>query len=319
LLAVPVKGDDIHRALWDFPKQDIPEAKRLLEIDPRLVHSRDDYQHTPLHIAARFGPFEMVELLLQLKSDVNAIALNGFTPMHMVSDSKIAKRLIDAGANLDQEDGWGTTPLQYALLEDRKAVVDAILSSGYQLDLTSAVLLRKRDLAMQMVKKNPNLIKITKVGKSLGGAHTPLAIAAGQGDVELVKFFLDAGADIEGGTIMVNAGSMATALTNAVWADKAEVVELLIKHGARTDAGGGKFYPTVLDVARARASKKVVDLLENAPPPKAEAPSQSHDGDTDQSSQRSLWKIAALLLGTTIAVFFGVRFLSRFFVAKHSG
>src|SRR3984893_3853122 len=99
----------------------------------QAMTSQDESQNTPLHIAARFGPFEIVELLLQLKSDVNAIAYNGFTPMHLVQDGKVASLLIRSGAKLDLLDNWGKTPLQDAVETNRNEVVEAILVSGYKL------------------------------------------------------------------------------------------------------------------------------------------------------------------------------------------
>jgi ankyrin repeat protein len=181
----------------------------------------------------------------------------------LTSDGEIAKRLIAAGTNLDQFDNWGTTALQFAAMEDRNAVAEAILASGYQCDLKTAVMLKKRDLAMQMVKADRGLLKRIHGGSNLWGGNTPLAIAAGHGDLELVRFFLDAGADVNQGTMMPNAGmGNATALTNAVWGSHVEVVELLLERGATTNAVGGKFYNGILDYAQKNSPKEIVDLLE---------------------------------------------------------
>jgi hypothetical protein len=102
--------------------------------------------------------------------------------------------------------------------------------------------------------------------ESVGRGHTPLALAAGHGDLELVKVFLDAGADVNDGTVMPNAGDgKATALTNAVWGGHKEVVELLLRRGASTDVVGGKFYKIILDYARANSPPEIMSLLENPP------------------------------------------------------
>jgi ankyrin repeat protein len=262
-IADPPDGE-IHVALAPG-KQDIPKAKALLMADPKLVHAKGYLEQTPLHIVARYGPIEMVEHLLNLKADVNSVAYNGFTPMHLVEEGKIAALLIRSGAKLDQLDNWGKTPLQNAADYDRKEVIEAILASGYKLDLTTAVKLKKRDVAIRMVKEDPGLLKRIKPGGSLWGGDTPLAIAAGQGDVALVKLFLDSGADVNEGTTMPNAGfSSATALTNAVWAGHTEVVRLLMMRGAHTDVTGGKRYRTILEYARKHASPEIVSLLEKS-------------------------------------------------------
>jgi hypothetical protein len=144
-------------------------------------------------------------------------------------------------------------------------VVEAILESGYPCDLTSAVMLGKRELAIRLARENPAWLKRQHATMSLWGGDTPLALAAGRGDLELVKVFLDAGADVNDGTAMPNAGGNATALTNAVWGGHKEVVELLLHRGASTHAVGGKFYETILDYARANSSPEIVSLLQNLP------------------------------------------------------
>ena len=231
------------------------------------MSARDAHlQETPLHIVARFGPVEMVELLIRMKADLNATAYNGFTPLHLTEAKDIAALLIRAGADLDKRDNWGNTPLQAAAQRGLAPVVEAILESGYPCDLTSAVMLGKRELAIQLVKENPTALKRQHATANLWGGDTPLAVAAGRGDFELVKFFLDAGADVNDWTVMPNAGfGKATALTNAVWGGHKEVVELLLRRGASTEVVGGKFYRTILDYARANSRPEIVSLLENPP------------------------------------------------------
>jgi hypothetical protein len=235
-LAVPATAGEIHELLGPGSTRDIPRAQELLRSDPKLVSARDAHlQETPLHIVARFGPVEMVELLIRMKADVNATAYNGFTPLHLTKAKDIAALLIRAGADLDKLDSWGKTPLQAAAQRDLAPVAEAILASGYPCDLTSAVMLGKRELAIRLATENPAALKRRHATMNLWGGDTPLALAAGQGDLELVKVFLDAGADVNEGTVMPNAGDgKATALTNAVWGGHKEVVKLLLRRGAST-------------------------------------------------------------------------------------
>jgi ankyrin repeat protein len=265
-LTVPATAGEIHELLSPGNTRDISRAQELLGSDPKLASARDGHQETPLHIAARFGPVEMVELLIRMKADVNATAYNGFTPLHLTEAKDIAALLIRAAADLDKRDNWGKTPLQAAAQRALAPVVEAILESGYPCDLTSAVMLGKRELAIQLARENPSALKRRFATANLWGGDTPLAVAAGRGDIELVKVFLDAGADVNDGTVMPNAGfGKATALTNAVWGGHQEVVELLLRRGASTDVIGGKFYRTILDYARANSRPEIVSLLENPP------------------------------------------------------
>lgn len=254
---------EVHRALIDGMTD---KALALLKDDPKLIEARNSgSQETPLHVAVHRGRTEAVKWLLANKADVNAVAYNDFTPLHLAEDGEIAKALIKAGAKLDLKDAWGSTPLQMAAESEHKAVVDAILASGYKLDLRTAVVLKKRDVVKQMLKDDPKIAKQPTKGAGLWGCNTPLGTAAGQKDRELVELLLDAGADINEGTRMPNAGmGKATALTNAVWAGDKDIVELLLKRGAKTDVVGGKFYPTILDYARKHSDPAITELLENA-------------------------------------------------------
>jgi ankyrin repeat protein len=266
-LTMPATAGEIHELLGPGSTRDISRAQELLRSDPKLASARDGHlQETPLHIVARFGPVEMVELLIRMKADVNATAYNGFTPLHVTEAKDIAALLIRAGADLDKRDNWGKTPLQKAAQSGLTPVVEAILESGYPCDLTSAVILGKRELAIQLAREKPSALKRRHATANLWGGDTPLAVAAGRGDLELVKVFLDAGADVNDGTAMPNAGlGKATALTKAVWGGHKEVVELLLRRGASTDVVGGKFYRTILDYARANSRPEIVSLLENPP------------------------------------------------------
>jgi ankyrin repeat protein len=49
-----------------------------------------------------------------------------------------------------------------------------------------------------------------------------------------------------------------------VWAGDSKIVELLLSRGAKPNVTGGKFYPTVLDFARANSGPELVKLLESA-------------------------------------------------------
>ena len=132
------------------------------------------------------------------------------------------------------------------------------------IDLRTAVVLKKRDLVKKMLKDDPGLAKHPSDTSGLWGGATPLAVAAGQGDFEIVQLLLDAGADVNEGTFNPNAGGEATALTNAVRAGDAKIVKLLLSHGAKTEVVGGKFYPTILDYAHKHSSPEIVAILEAA-------------------------------------------------------
>jgi ankyrin repeat protein len=237
-----------------FADQTDEALLKLVKENPRLVHHMDSSDCTALHYAARYGRVETARWLIGQKADVNTVSYNRFTPMHMVSSAALAELLITAGAELDRTDAWGDTPLQRAAAENRPAVVDAILASGYKLDLRTAIMIKKRDAVKKMLKDDPKLARQPSKGSNLWGGTTPLGLAALQKDKELVELLLEAGADVNEGTFM----------TNAVWAGDKEIVKLLLDRGAKTDVTGGKFYPTILDYARKHSDREIVELLEKA-------------------------------------------------------
>jgi ankyrin repeat protein len=177
-LAMPANAGEIHELLDLGSTRDIFRAQELLRSDPKLVSARDAHdQETPLHIVVRFGPVEMVDLLIKMKADVNATAYNGFTPLHVTEAKDIAALLITAGADLDKQDNWGKTPLQKAAQRGLAPVVEAILESGYPCDLTSAVMLGKRELAIRLARAAA--LKRRRATANLWSGDTPLAVAAG--------------------------------------------------------------------------------------------------------------------------------------------
>ena len=235
-------------------------ALQLLEKNPALLEERDATNCTPLHYAAQFARINVVKWLIKHKANINAMAYDDFTPMHLTKDGEIARLLIHAGANLKLKDTWGRTPLQRAALLGHKDVVQEILDSDFPLDLTSALILGKRDEAKKTIRKHPEMVKVVEPDADLWGNTSPLGIAAGNGDTEIVELLLKAGASVNAATACPGMEPM-TPLCNAVWGGHFETAELLCDAGADCNATGGKFYPHLLDFATAHSDQKIINLL----------------------------------------------------------
>jgi len=245
--------------LWNACPQ---QALKMLKDDPSWINKGDpEYQCTPLHHAARFGYKEVVLWLISHGADVNAVAYSGFTPLHLTKRKEIAEILIKAGARLDQKDHWGKTALQNAAELDRQEVVDAILESGYKVNLCTALLLKQRNVALNLLIHDPATIVGGDGGSDLEENATPLGLAAAEGDLEFVKLLLEAGAPINDPTECIRYGGDATPLCNAVWAGKADVVEFLLKRGAATDVVGGRFVRSLTEYAEKYSSEQIRKLL----------------------------------------------------------
>src|ERR1035437_870753 len=257
ILLRALSAAEIHDALRHG---DIAKAMDLLTNNLSLVSSKDEYETTPLHWAAQSGQTDVVRWLLEHKADPNAVAYNNFTPLFLTTNGTIAKLLLEHGADPKKVDSWGKTPLQDAAELGHKEVADAILESGYPIDLASALWLGKRDEAKRIIRRNPSAVKPNEGDADLWGNTSPLGIAAGQGDKEIVELLLKAGAPVNAVTASPEVGNY-TPLCNAVWANHVEIVEILCKAGANCNVVGGKFYPTLLDYAKKHSDKKIVELL----------------------------------------------------------
>jgi ankyrin repeat protein len=262
---------EIHDALRDG---NIAKAMNLLTNNPSLVSLKEkDGDCTPLHWAAQLGQTNVVRWLLEHKADPNAIAYNNFTPLHLAKNGTVVKLLLKYGADPKKIDSWGKTPLQKAAESvslrtkaqgkdmDDTEVANAILESGYPIDLASALWLGKRDEAKRIIRQNPSAVKPNEGGADLWENTSPLGIAAAQGDKEIVELLLKAGAPVNNVTERPEVGNL-TPLCNAIWAGNTEIVELLCKAGADCNVTiFGRDYKTLFEYAKKHSDKKIIELL----------------------------------------------------------
>jgi ankyrin repeat protein len=250
-------AESIHQAFANGPDETLLD---LVKNNPALIEEKDDSQCTALHYAARYGRLKTATWLIEHKADVNTVAYNKFTPMHVVTDGAVATFLIKSGADLKARDAWNKTPLQSAAQMGYTNVCEAILASGSPIDLSSALRLGKRGLVKKMLQEKPSIAKEVEEDSDLWGNTSPLGVAAAQGDKEIVELLLNADAPVNAVTERPNGGPT-TALCNAVWARHYEIAEILCKAGADCNMSGGKFYPRLLDYAFDHSDKRTINLL----------------------------------------------------------
>ena len=159
--------------------------------------SLDSGGFTPLLYAARENCIACVDVLLANGADIDLPDPDGVSPLQvgiMNANWDLAKRLIEAGADVDQWDIYGEAPLfttvgLHTRVDGGRASIDP-LNETRGIDILRLLLERGADPNMQLFFRPANVRGSTNTRGS-----TPLIRAANNGDVDVVKLLLENGAD----------------------------------------------------------------------------------------------------------------------------
>jgi ankyrin repeat protein len=154
---------------------------------------------TPLMYAARENCDACVEVLLKHKVDINQPDPSGIGPMVIAmlnSNWDIAKRLIDAGADVNEWDIFGQAPLHVAIGNMNSR------GNSNPLDRDHLEKTTGHDVVKLLLDHgaNPNQQTYYRAagGRGFGGTGrgtTPFLVACASGDIEVVKLLLAHGAN----------------------------------------------------------------------------------------------------------------------------
>jgi uncharacterized protein len=197
---------------------DISDVKRILDDDPGLICARNFGRNT--------------DGTLQRASDSP-------TPLQtaaMLGHLQIVKLLIDRGAGIYETAQWGYPAVEHALWKGQQHVVDFLLGEAAAhpsvagaptYGLGCDVNLAARNGWLDLVKKHLDKDRLAVHRRGVIG-ETPVHWAAHNGQVEIVRALLDAGADIEADEIGCYGGKPLH------WASEhaPQVVKLLLERGA---------------------------------------------------------------------------------------
>lgn len=167
---------------------------------PGLAGAQDNEPTMSLHAAARAGDLEQLKAHIARGANLDQQDELGFTPIYCAVSAvrlEAVRLLLDSRANPNGSGPEGLTPLIIASSIGRKDLIELLLAKGANIEW--------RDRQQR----------------------TPLHIAVYSGQLEVVKLLVNAGADVNG------AGRGRTPLSIAMQRNKTEIADYLRQQGAQ--------------------------------------------------------------------------------------
>lgn len=121
-------------------KGDLTRVKKLLTSENINCRDTAGRNSTPLHLAAGYNNYEVVEYLLENGANVNSTDKGGLIALHNASSFghlEIAAILIKYNTQVDAVDKWGFTPLHEAAQKSRTQLCSLLLAHGANPFLTN--------------------------------------------------------------------------------------------------------------------------------------------------------------------------------------
>jgi ankyrin repeat protein/L-ascorbate metabolism protein UlaG (beta-lactamase superfamily) len=230
-LAAEVAAGEIHEAVR---LGDLAAVQRLVAADRSVLAAKDSGGSPPLNIAAQIGNLEMTKLLLDLGADVTLGDNENSNALHVGAigaNPAVVDLLIAKGIDVNSTDVNGMTAVLFAGSYRKWDMVRYLASKGARLDARSnggsglvhyAARQGNLDVLKELVAAGLSL----NCGPDQWGA-TPLAGAAQRGQMEVLAYLLDSGADPN----EMGEGAE-TPLSFAAGMGKRDAVRLLLDKGA---------------------------------------------------------------------------------------
>ena len=149
--------------------------------------------------AAANGDLQKVKALLNQGANIEAVALDGWTPLTVASregHKAVASFLISKGADVNHEESGGNPPLLWAALDGHRELVELLLANGVAVKprgrrsgdpLLAAVVERHYDIAKILLLHGADPTR-----KNYEGL-TPLGVAQERGDKKMIDLLTNAG------------------------------------------------------------------------------------------------------------------------------
>jgi ankyrin repeat protein len=248
-----------------YLKRRLPKLKDGYEKD-QLLPYQGKLGWSRLHASVDLDVREMVETVLKEKVPVDAQARNGRTALHIAAGdgkAEMCEVLLAANANPNIKDGNGQLPVQLAANKVYVSIVRQLIAKKSEVpDIFVASIAGATDKAVAMLKVEPALVK-----RRNSDGFTPLHVASHEGQTEIVRALLAAGADAKAIDDQQPDGKPRnyfqgwTALHLAALIGQTAVARLLLESGADINAAAKRGRHTPLHYAAWNGKEELVTLL----------------------------------------------------------
>jgi ankyrin repeat protein len=222
--------------------------------------------------AAKTGSLGAIRKLVAEGADINAkkqsLNIEGSTPLHIASQyGQVAaiRELLQLGARINAKDNQGSTPLMDAVFDMHNDAVTVLLDLGADINLHN----RSGRTALDVAASNGDLGMVTLLlGRSADPNHeskgkraTPVASLAHNGNLEVLKVLLKAGASVSKHYGCDDYCFPGPALNTAATFGRAEFVRLLLDAKADPNVRESKGWSALMSAVRSNKPEIVKMLL----------------------------------------------------------
>jgi ankyrin repeat protein len=267
--AVTLAGTAVAGEVHDAAKAgDFETVRSMIQTDDGTLEAKDDPGRTALHCAASSGNVDLVSFLLDAGSEIEATDNRGNTPLLSAiwgNQLSVVELLAGRGANLKAEHSSYGPAIEVAYWQEcikgKSGITEFLISRGEPFDPNNeAALATRLNLAttfgnFEMAKLAVDLgADVNKVSTPDGMTELHFAVYCGHADI--VSLLIKHGAGVQ---VANNEGI--PPLWHAVNGGRSDVVKLLLQHGASFDYVEPAHNRTLLHAAALRGQAETVALL----------------------------------------------------------
>nr|WP_246198629.1 ankyrin repeat domain-containing protein [Wolbachia endosymbiont of Ctenocephalides felis wCfeJ] len=216
-------------------REDKPNTVQFLLRKGASIAVKDKNGKTSLDLAKQEDYTNIVEMIEKVQSDLDEELLTAVQDGNLNEAKGLVSR--NANANVNTRDKYSWTPLHWAAYKGHLEVAEFLVKKGADVNAASENLYGSRPIHIAIENNNKNIIEFL-LSKEVGvndtdkQGYTPLHYAAWRGRLEVARFLIEKGSDI-------NAADTSTAgkkPTHVAAENNSEsVIEFLLEKGVSVD------------------------------------------------------------------------------------